>query len=548
MNDVTRTLTKHFFRRFFDNDTVHTDGDMQTTVVRTICILSAPGLLIAFFVAALAGHRLPLWVGILYRYLFTLYSFVVMGAVAIFEWHMLFPDRLDFLVLTPLSIEPKKMLVAKVKALAMFLAIVLVGMNAFSTLLVPITFHGGYVRPLLAHAVAVTMAGVFAAMCVLLVGSVMLCVLDAQRFRSVSPVVQASMMLVLMLLFLQFVHYGESIPVMLTGPGLVARWFPPLWFQGLYEELLQGADAPAFAGLMTRYALLGTAAVGTLVALLYPMAWARMRTIAMEGAIPKQKRKGQWMDAMLHRLVKRPGERAVFHFIGQTLRRESRYQVYLAMYCGAGLALAVSSVVVLRNAGGSVHAGVSSEGMDVVVPLLVFWGVTGLRNAFGFPVNLQAGWMFRVTGVRMSESASATRMWVRLYAVVVMGVAAVALLAAGCSLERLMVQCVCGATLGLLLSEGFFFYQPSVPFNRPRMPGRTNFPMLLTMYFGVFPLLMIYVVKLETQLAAHPLRLLWVVLLAVAARLMFVALRKLLGEAEEVAEGYDGEFVLLGLS
>jgi len=132
--------------------------------------------------------------------------------------------------------------------------------------------------------------------------------------------------------------------------------------------------------------------------------------------------------------------------------------------------------------------------------------------------------------------------------VVVMGVAAVALLAAGCSLERLMVQCVCGATLGLLLSEGFFFYQPSVPFNRPRMPGRTNFPMLLTMYFGVFPLLMIYVVKLETQLAAHPLRLLWVVLLAVAARLMFVALRKLLGEAEEVAEGYDGEFVLLGLS
>jgi hypothetical protein len=46
-----------------------------------------------------------------------------------------------------------------------------------------------------------------------------------------------------------------------------------------------------------------------------------------------------------------------------------------------------------------------------VMPMLVFWIVSGLRVAFAFPVNLQAGWIFRVTGVRVSECAAAARKW-----------------------------------------------------------------------------------------------------------------------------------------
>jgi hypothetical protein len=48
-HSVTRLLTQHFFRRFFDSDTVQIEGETLTTVVRAIAIVAAPGLITAFF-------------------------------------------------------------------------------------------------------------------------------------------------------------------------------------------------------------------------------------------------------------------------------------------------------------------------------------------------------------------------------------------------------------------------------------------------------------------------------------------------------------------
>ncbi len=545
---VMQVLVKHFFRRFFDNDTIQADGDTETTVVRAIVCLAAPGLLISFFIAALAPARLPLWVGIPFHYFFVLFSFLVMGGVAVFEWEMLFPDRMDFLILSPLSLKPQQMLAAKMAALAVFFALFLVGTNAFSTLIVPVTSHGAYFRQLMAHALAVSMAGVFAALCFLAVGSVLLCVLDGPRFRVASPVVQTLLTMTLVMLMIHFVSYGGSIYAMLTGPRMTARWFPPLWFLGLYEELLLGREAPAFAGVMTKYALRGTAAVALVVLVTYPMAWARMRRMAIEGTQAQRTMRWGWVSAMVHRVVKKPGERAVFHFIGQTLTRNSKYQVYLAMYCGVGLALAAAFGASVEMRGGSARLVMSAAGMNAVVPLLVFWIVVGLRTAFAFPVNLQAGWVFRVTGVKMGDCASAARKWVLLCVACVTACVLASLLAIGWGWRRVLVQVVCGAALGVLMNDGLFFFQESVPFNRPRMPGRTSLPIVLTMYLGVFPLLMTWMMGLALRLE-RDLRLLgWVALMAAVGHVLFLALRRWLGDFEEEVEGYDGEYVLLGLS
>src|ERR1700689_3008983 len=137
---ITRILVDHFFRRFFDNDTLQVDGDTQTTVVRALSIVAAPELMITFFLQLLYAptrlQRLP-WPVIEDHYFFVLFSFVVMGAVSIFEWEMLFPDRLDFLVLSPLSLRPMQMLAAKAAALIGFLAIFLVSSNLFGAVLLP---------------------------------------------------------------------------------------------------------------------------------------------------------------------------------------------------------------------------------------------------------------------------------------------------------------------------------------------------------------------------------------------------------------------------
>src|ERR1700760_1334881 len=134
-------LVEHFFRRFFDNDTLQTEGDTQTSVVRAIAIVAVPGLMFAFWLQNAYPQR-TMWGAIEDQYFFVLFSFVVMGIVAIFEWEMLFPDRLDFLILSPMSIRPSRVVGAKATALGGFIGLFLVGCNISGMLIMPaITRH-----------------------------------------------------------------------------------------------------------------------------------------------------------------------------------------------------------------------------------------------------------------------------------------------------------------------------------------------------------------------------------------------------------------------
>lgn len=97
-------LAMHFFRRFFENDLVPGGEDVLTTVIRALAIVTAPGLMFAFWLQNQYPQR-TIWGRLEDEYFFVMFSFVTMAGVAVFEWEMLFPDRLDFLVLTPSRCE-----------------------------------------------------------------------------------------------------------------------------------------------------------------------------------------------------------------------------------------------------------------------------------------------------------------------------------------------------------------------------------------------------------------------------------------------------------
>jgi hypothetical protein len=543
---VPRVLVEHFFRRFFDNDTLQVDGDTQTTVVRALSIVAIPGLTFAFFLQN--QYPRPLWGAIGDQYFFVMFSFVVMGAVSIFEWEMLFPDRLDFLVLSPLPLKPMQMLAAKAAALIAFLTLFLIGGNLFGAVMLPGISKGDFFRHMYAHGAAVLLAGVFAALLFLSLGGVLLCVLDAAWFRVASPIMQMLSVMALVLLILHYARYGDSMQLLLSEPLRIARWLPPLWFLGLYEQLLHGDAAPAFAHEMTRYALRGTLTVALVVLLTYPLAWARMRRMAVEGGSGRRRSPSRWWTRLVHGVIRQPGERAAFHFIGQTMARNNRYQVYLAMYGGTGLALAVASAMRFPANGGTIQPALSDEGLHAIMPLLLFWVIAGLRTAFAFPLNLPARWVFRITGVAISECTAAGRKWVLLCATGVMCCIVAALRVAGWDLRHLLVQIVCGLCLCLLLTDGFFFFQQSVPFNQPRMPGRTSFPLMLTLYIGVFPPFIFGMIHLEMLLEKNLPKLLLLGLTTIGIHVALNVLRRGSEEVEEEMEGYEGEFQVLGLS
>src|SRR4051812_24722075 len=111
-------LVRHFFGRFFDNEIVSQDTDMRTNVVQTLGFVAVPAMFAAFSMLPTAVRfDQPFafnWLLINDYYFFVLYSMVVMGFVMVFEWDSLFPDRKDYIILTPLPLGAASIFLAKV--------------------------------------------------------------------------------------------------------------------------------------------------------------------------------------------------------------------------------------------------------------------------------------------------------------------------------------------------------------------------------------------------------------------------------------------------
>src|SRR5499427_9389007 len=144
MNERLKTLVRHFFSRFFDKDSMSASADERANVVQIVAMLALPGAIVSLF--TIADHPLirseltRLWLRAGDRYVFICYSMVVMGFVMTFKWDSLFPDRRDYLILTPLPISLKEFFVAKVLALCTFLLLFVVAINLFSCVLIPYAF------------------------------------------------------------------------------------------------------------------------------------------------------------------------------------------------------------------------------------------------------------------------------------------------------------------------------------------------------------------------------------------------------------------------
>jgi hypothetical protein len=543
--DQSRVLFFHFFRRFFDNDTIRVEGDTTTTIARAIGAVAAPGLLVAFFLQNQYPKR-SLWGRIEDQYFFVLLSFVMMGAVTIFEWEMLFPDRIDFLVLTPLPLLRKQLMESKALALACFLLVFLVGSNCLGALVFPVICLAPIARQMFAHIVAVGLAGTFSSCAVLAAVALIRCCLPDRLFRLATPLLQGILTAVLVLLVIQYARYGESIHALALRPT-VARWIPTIWFLAVYDHLLYGSTAPSFAADLCSRAYYACGGSVALVLLLYPVTWARMHKMSIEGSLSRTGSRSDSIRRLIDAGVRQPAERAMFHFLGQTIVRNPRYQVYLAMYAGTGFSLALACAFGLRSSPAGLAPTASIFGGHAVVPLLVFWAVAGLHTAFAFPTTLSARWVFRVSGVDSRALVAGAAKWTILVTMLVWSASLWSISRLGWSGRALLVQIAFGMCLAILLTDAFFVGR-RIPLIEPRLPGRTNFALYLTLYIGVLTPAIFCIIWSELRIERSPWMLIPFCALTFGCHLVFQAFLRTPMEEEEWMEGYEGEFQLLNLS
>jgi hypothetical protein len=530
-------LIRHIFYRFLHNELLSSDDDETKRVMQISSAIAVPGMVVALFLfpayhafPPYPVHR-PFWAQAGDHYFYVMYSFVVMGAATVYEWDLLFPDLVDVFVLSIQPIASRHLFFARVLALAVFLGLVLFGTSILGILFLPLVAElPNFLRHLLAHSTAVFASGTFAAATFLALQGILLNIVGENIFRRITPLLQGMSIMLLLTILLLHPTLSSSLELLLTSGAPVVRLFPPFWFLGIYERLLMGPSAPAIFHELARigcYALLLMLACTVLT---YPLAYRRRVRQLIEGgrAIDTPSRTAAPVQRLLQTTVLRlPAQRAIFHFISQTILRAQRQRVMLAMYGGLGIALTLSDMLVFRVGGGHVRPALLPSGVRSAIPVMIFWTVAGLRSVLASPIDRRGSWLFRVIIGRPSAGHFAgTRIWVTLWATVIGLTTAIVLhaLSPG-SLQShfaTLNQLLIAVGVSFLLADIFLFSVRSVPFTHLRKSSITDLPLAVVRYFVLFPLLVAIIVHNEIWIEASALHLLKTLFFLVAAHLLLL--------------------------
>lgn len=516
-------LVRHFLERLFNHETASATGDGKARLVQIACITGLPPLAVAIYLWPVyhpfpgwpphthnSGPP-PYWIQANHHLFFVMYSFVVMGLVAIFEWDLIFPDHLDVFVLGTLPISGLLRLGARITAIATLIAGFLVDANVPAILVLPLaTDPPQLFALLLGHASAVALAGFFSAGLVLATQGLLLAVFGERLFRRISLLLQSCVVTGCLLLLLLFPVLSGLTSQLLESNSVGARWFPPYWFLAIFQEHLPGPSPIPPWPQLAKSGIFATLVVWALVAATYPLAHLRRVRALVQGTASGRRHRQLHLglDRLLYSAILRsPLGRAIYVFISQTVLRVPRYRIYLAMYSGVGLALVVAAILRLSIIHGVLHAAFSAGGIRFSIGVIPFWVVAGLRSTFTSPGNQQGGWIFRAVHGRPAPFEVALRqfqaaaLWSFLAAAAItIGAIAAFQMVAPADLRTpvsLASQLLTGIGICLLITDGFFLNLSAVPFTGERATEEQNLALIVLRYYTFFPFVTALFVTLE---------------------------------------------------
>ena len=530
-------LIRHIFYRFLHNELLTTDDDETKRVMLISCAIAVPGMLVALFLFP-AYHAFPpypvprpFWAQVGDHYFYVMYAFVVMGAATVFEWDLLFPDLVDVFVLSIQPIARRNVFFARVLALAIFLGLVLFGTSILGIVFLPLVAElPNFLLHLLAHSMAVFASGMFAAATFLALQGILLNIVGENIFRRITPLVQGGSVMLLLAILLLHPTLSRSLKPLLTSGAPAVRLFPPFWYLGIYESVLSGPAALAIFHELARigcYALLLMLACAVLT---YPLAYRRRVRQLIEGgrAVDTPSYTAEPFRRILQATIVRvPAQRAIFHFISETILRAQRQRVMLAMYAGLGTALALSDLLAFRVSGGHIRPVLLPSGIRSAIPVTVFWTVAGLRSVLTSSIDLRGAWLFRVIiGRPKAVHFAGTRIWVTLWAATIGLTTAIVLHALSPrSLDSSFAtldQFLIATAVSFLLADIFLFPVRSIPFTHIRKSSITDLPLVIVRYVVLFPLFIAILVHNETWIEGNSLHLFKALLCLVAAHLLLL--------------------------
>ena len=521
MNERFKTLVRHFFSRFFDTESMSADADERANVVQIVALLAVPGALISLF--TIANHALirsevtRQWLRAGDHYVFVSYAMVVMGFVMTFKWDSLFPDRRDYLILTPLPVSVRGFFVAKVIALCAFLLVFVVAINIFSCIIVPY----GYLLRLnrievvlpafIAHASAVLGGAIFMAMFFAALQGVLINLMSPAAFRRVSPWIQMISMAILVTVLLITPGISANLRLLVESNTPALDYIPMFWFLGIYEVINPESTFIPAAYDWAKTAAAAMLVVYVLFVVTYLVGYRRYSKKILEGVESEVFAQSWYARAgasmMNLTLLRHPVQRASFYFIGRIFGRSTKHRLFIAMYSGVGLAVMISSLFALRRGGDSLLM-ISYTGLTEAPLILSFFVVSGLRATFNIPYELNANWMFQVTsGTDAGEFLKAARTWVLARGIIPAYAALAPLEWMFLGAYEAMFNLLFGLAVAAVLTEVFFYRFNKVPFTCSYLPAKSHLAFLGAAYLYGFTIYTSSMSGLQLWVGGSPERL-----------------------------------------
>ena len=142
-------LVRHCVERIFSGNEGTENGELDLSIATILALLATPGAFVSLFCMDHYGSLMLFLRGQSVRfdpyaasagdeYFFIVLAMVVAGAVAVWKWDRLVPDRRDYLNLAPLPVSSSRIFLANLTALSMLAVVLSFDLNAASSFLFPL--------------------------------------------------------------------------------------------------------------------------------------------------------------------------------------------------------------------------------------------------------------------------------------------------------------------------------------------------------------------------------------------------------------------------
>jgi hypothetical protein len=424
-------LTRHFLRRFLENDLISPEADrahllavvgagLFSTTIFVTMMMSCFKYVVGFYTPGQAAVS-----SLDDKFFYISLSMLTVALLAVAQWDALVIDARDSAILDPLPVRPLVVRRAKLAAVAIFGCATAVLLNLAPTVIFPLLVLvkqrvsiWSACLIIVTHAVITLGAAAFGYLSVVSLRETLSALLGGRWFARVSPWVQGSLI----------VGLGTSLLLLPAGSTRVERtrlndpaivYLPPAWFLGAYEQLsghvlidaprfhlkgrLQRADIPATAAYrrhtaqfadLSRRAPVALGFVGLLAVVAYLLNAGRRPASVFVRSSARQR---PWIASVLARasVIRAPATRAGFDFTLAVLCRSSTHRLTLAC-CGAvGLAMSLVALsgLDLQDAPGGPRAFAR---LLIVQPFLMGMLLVGFRHLIRVPAELRANWGFQL--------------------------------------------------------------------------------------------------------------------------------------------------------